>query len=45
MRWMSVALYVLAGLATAAWVWGYVWVQGLACAFGSPHGNCRLEAP
>jgi hypothetical protein len=32
-------------LTTLAWGVGYVWISGLACAFGSPGGNCSIPLP
>lgn len=32
-------------LTTLAWGMGYVWISGLACAFGSPGGNCSIPLP
>jgi hypothetical protein len=32
-------------LSTLAWGIGYVWISGLACAFGSPGGNCSIPLP
>jgi hypothetical protein len=45
MSWLSLTLYALAGLASALWALFYIWAHGLACAFGSPGGNCRIKMP
>jgi hypothetical protein len=41
-RWVSLGL---GGAGLAAWLYGYVYIQGLACAFGSVSGNCALRMP
>ncbi|WP_254700168.1 methionine synthase [Roseovarius sp. EC-SD190] len=32
-------------LALVAWIAGYIWISGLACAFGSPNGRCVFPMP
>lgn len=36
---------VAAFLALLVWVLGYLWISGLARAFGSPSGKCSLPLP
>lgn len=35
----------LALLALGAWIYVYIWISAMACAFGSPNGNCGLPMP
>ncbi|KJS44299.1 MAG: methionine synthase [Roseovarius sp. BRH_c41] len=36
---------VAALLALLAWALGYIWISGLACAFGAPSGACSIPMP
>lgn len=36
---------IAALLALLAWALGYIWISGLACAFGSPSGGCSIPMP
>lgn len=36
---------ILTVLAALGWGVFYFYIQGLACAFGSPSGHCRIKAP
>lgn len=42
---LRLIFFVAAFLALLAWVLGYLWISGLACAFGSPSGNCSVPMP
>lgn len=42
---LRVIFLAAALLTTLAWGIGYVWISGLACAFGSPSGNCSIPLP
>lgn len=38
-------LWLLGALAVAGWLGFFTYVNALACAFGSPNGNCRVRMP
>lgn len=42
---MRAALFALGVVGLAAWVGGYLYIGGLACAFGGPNGACRIPLP
>lgn len=45
MRVLSWVFYALAAAAVLFWLWFYLYIQGLACAFGSVSGSCRTRWP
>lgn len=44
MKLLSTLFLVLAALTGGAWIAGYIWISGLACAY-SGTGACRIRAP
>lgn len=42
---LRILLLILGAIAVAGWLAYYAYVIGLACAFGSPNGNCRMPWP
>ncbi len=42
---LSIIFFILAGLSAIGWVLFYGYVSAMACAFGSPNGNCRTRMP
>ncbi|UYV39308.1 methionine synthase [Rhodobacteraceae bacterium D3-12] len=45
-RFLRVFLFVLAALFAAAWVMGYLYVSGMACAYRPPTNNsCNTPMP
>lgn len=46
MRAIGLFFYVLAALALAAWVYFYIFISSMACAFGNPNANgCSIRPP
>lgn len=45
-RALRIVLFTLAGLFAAAWAYGYVYIAGLACAFGNVNAqSCEMPMP
>ena len=42
---MKAFFYILGTIALVLWGIGYLWISGLACAFGSLNGDCRTKPP
>lgn len=45
MRNVSIIFYILSGIALLAWAYGYMYIQAMACAFGSLSGSCSTKWP